>query len=81
MGAFEILVIILSIFLAIFLIVGIVIGVLLVKVSLQLKRITDKAEKTASSIETATSKFTQYTSAAAIGSILVKQLNRVKKRK
>jgi uncharacterized protein YoxC len=47
----QILVIILSITLGIFLLTGIILLVMLIRVTLQIKRVTDSAQRTAESIE------------------------------
>ena len=79
MNAFEILVIILSMTLAIFLIIAIVLVVLLVKVSLQIKRVTESAGRTASSIESAMQGVTNVASKAALGKLLSKGFKIIRK--
>lgn len=51
MNPAEVLVIILSIFLVIFLFIGIVLGILLVRVTMQIRKVTASAERTAENIE------------------------------
>jgi hypothetical protein len=80
MNAMEVLVIILSIFLALFLIVGIVLTLLLIKVTLQIRRVTTKAEKAASSFELITKRMSKATSGAAIGRIVLKGLKSLYKK-
>lgn len=46
-----VLVIILSVFLAVFLILGIVLAVLLIRVTMQIKSVTDSAKRTSDTIE------------------------------
>ena len=70
MNAMEILVIILSSFLAIFLITGIILVVLLIKVTLQIRRVTTKAENAANSIETMTQNVSNVATGAAISRFL-----------
>lgn len=81
MNATEILVIILSSFLAIFLIAGIVLSVLLIKVTLQIRRVTTKAEAAANSIETMTKNVSSAASKTAVTSLLLKGLKLATKRR
>lgn len=74
-----VLVIILSIFLAIFLVLGIVLLVLLIKVSLQIKKVTTSAEKTAFTIENLVASITRFSSPMLAGKILMKQAKKIKK--
>lgn len=68
----EILVIILSIFLALFLIVGIVLALLLIKVTLQIRKVTRKAEWAANSFESVTRTMSSATLGAAFGRVILK---------
>jgi len=74
MNAMEILVIILSVFLTVFLVVGIVLLLLLVKVTLQIRRVTAKAERAAGGFETIAKKVSSATSGAMIGRTVLKVL-------
>lgn len=76
-----VLVIILSIFLTVFLILGIVLLVLLIKVSLQIKKVTTSAEKTAFTIENLVSGITRFSSPMLVGKMLMKQAKKIKNRK
>lgn len=80
MSAFEILVVILSILLGVFLVVGITIGILLVKVTLQIKRVTATAERTAESVESFMANVSKTSSKAIIGGAVLRQLKKFKKR-
>lgn len=79
MNAMEILVIILSIFLAIFLIIAIVLGVLLIKLSLQIRRVADKAESTASQVQSFAANVTKFSSPMLIAKMVADQLKKVRK--
>lgn len=81
MNAAEILVIILSIFLAIFLLIGIVLGVLLIRVSLQIKKVTESAERTAQSIEKMATSAGQASSRLFLGGFAMKAVKKLVKRK
>ncbi|HEY1085471.1 MAG TPA: hypothetical protein VGE34_01965 [Candidatus Saccharimonadales bacterium] len=81
MNAFEILVIILSAALAIFLVIGIVIGILLIKVTLQIRRVTAKAEKAADNMESLTANISRVTSQAFLGKMLFGGLKKFSKKK
>ncbi|HEY0965104.1 MAG TPA: hypothetical protein VGE13_01345 [Candidatus Saccharimonadales bacterium] len=72
MNATEILVIILSIFLAVFLLMGIALTVLLIKVTLQIRRVTTKAENAANNIEAMTQNVSNVATGAAIGRFVLK---------
>lgn len=80
MNATEILVIILSIFLAIFLLVGIILTVLLIKVTLQIRRVTTKAETAANNIEAMTQNVSNVATGAAIGRFLLKSAKKVSRK-
>ncbi len=75
----EILVIILSIFLAIFLIVAIVLGILLIKLSVQIRRVADKAETTASHVQSFAANVTKFGSPMLIVKMVADQIKKVKK--
>lgn len=80
MNATEILVIILSIFLAIFLLVGIILTVLLIKVTLQIRRVTTKAETAADNFEAMTRNISNVATSAAVGRILLKGVKAVSRK-
>ncbi|OGL23502.1 hypothetical protein A2791_01520 [Candidatus Saccharibacteria bacterium RIFCSPHIGHO2_01_FULL_46_30] len=77
----QILVIILSVFLAIFLLLGIVLTILLIRVTQQIKTITESAQRTASGIEGVVSNFSRFSSPAFLIRLVSKQLKRTKKQK
>ncbi len=77
-----VLVVILSIFLALFLLLGIILVVLLIRVTLQIKAVTESAQRTASNIENMVSSTGKFVSPAALlGTIYgkAKKLKRTKK--
>tara|TARA_R100000655_G_scaffold16806_1_gene36262 strand:- start:529 stop:771 length:243 start_codon:yes stop_codon:yes gene_type:complete len=80
MEATEVLVIILSIFLAIFLIVGIALVALLIKVTLQIKKVTSAADKAVTNAEAFTANISKATSQAYLGRMLMKQLKKLTKK-
>lgn len=80
MNAFEILVIILSVFLGIFLIIGIVIGILLIKVTLQIRRVASTAERTASSVEGFMNNLSSASTGAFWSSMLMRQVKKFRKK-
>lgn len=73
-----VLVIILSIFLAIFLLLGIILTILLIRVSLQIKNVTESAQRTADSIENLVGGASRFSSPLLIGKMLVKRIKKVK---
>jgi uncharacterized protein YoxC len=75
----QILVIILSIFLAVFLLLGIVLTVLLIKVTRQIKSVTDSAERTAHNIEGVVANITRFTSPAFFMRMVTKHFKKGKK--
>lgn len=81
MTAPEILVIILSIFLAIFLVIAIVLGALLIKVTLQIKRVTQTAAKAAKNAEAFTANMSKVTSQFYIGKYVMDFLRKVSNEK
>lgn len=74
----QILVIILSIVLAIFLVLAIVLTIILIRLTQQIKKVTNSAQRTAEGVEKAVIGFTNVTSPVYIAKFLAKQL---KKRK
>ena len=75
----EILVVILSIFLALFLIIAIVLGVLLIKLSVQIRRVADRAESTASHMQTFAANVTKFSSPMLIAKLVAEQFKKGKK--
>lgn len=84
-NASEILVIILSVFLAIFLLLGIILLIYLIRLSAEIRRITESARRTVDNIEVAVAGATRFVSpafaAAAIHKYIKKFMNQVKKEK
>lgn len=81
MNAFEILVIILSVALATFLLISIILVALLVKVTLQIRKVTDGAQKAVDNIESLTGGVTRAASKAMLGRIFLKGFKKVIKKK
>jgi hypothetical protein len=77
----QILVIILAIFLAAFLLLGIILTVLLIKVTRQIKAVTDSARSTAEHIEYAVAKFGKVTSPVFLMQMIARHFKKSKKRK
>lgn len=75
----QVLVIILSIFLAIFLLLGIVLTVLLIRVTKQIKSVTDSAERTAHNIEGMVSNITRFASPTFFMRMVTKHFKKGKK--
>ncbi len=76
----QILVIILSIFLAIFLLLGIILTVLLIKVTLQIKSITESAQRTVSGLEGLIASANKFASPAILIKTIMGQVKKAKKR-
>lgn len=74
----QILVIILSVFLAIFLLLGIILAVMLIKLTKEIKQVTDSAKRTAGGIESIVSGVSRFTSPGFVLGLITK---RIKKRK
>ena len=77
----QILVVILAIFLAVFLLLGIILTVLLIKVTRQIKAVTDSAKSTAEHIERAVAGFSKVTSPVFLMQMVSKYFKKSKKRK
>lgn len=81
--AAEILVIILSVFLAIFLVVAIILGIYLIRLSAEIRRIAESAQKTVDHIESAVNGASRLISpmfvADLIGRYIKKFTNKAKK--
>lgn len=73
-----VLVIILSVFLAIFLLLGIILTILLIRVSIQIKNVTESAQRTADSIENIVGNASRFSSPMLIGRMFVKQIKKVR---
>lgn len=80
MEATEILVVILSIFLTIFLFVSIVLIGLLIKVTLQIKKVTSAADKAVTNAEAFTANISKVTSQAFLGKTIINQLKKLSKK-
>lgn len=76
-----ILVIILSVFLAIFLILGIVLAIYLIKITKQIKHITQAAEKTVDGLETAVSNISKLSSPLIFADVLRQYIKKFTKGK
>lgn len=76
-----VLVIILSVFLALFLLLGIILVVLLIRVTMQIRKVTESAERSAGTIEKMVSGFSKATSSAVVSKILFDQVKKFKKKK
>jgi uncharacterized protein involved in cysteine biosynthesis len=77
----QVLVIILSIFLAIFLLLAIILTAMLIKISHQIKTVTNSAQRTAEHIERAVSGFTKLTSPAILIKEVMKLVKKIKKQR
>lgn len=80
MTAMEILVIILSIFLALFLLAGIILAVLLIRITQQIKRVTNSAEKTADTLQSFASNVTKVGSPMLIAKMVADQVKKYHKK-
>ena len=78
--AAEILVIILSVFLAIFLLLGIILFIYLIRLSAEIKRVTESTRRTFDSIENAVSGFTRVTSPIFIAEFVGRYLKKFMKK-
>lgn len=79
MTAMEILVVILSVFLAIFLFIGIVLAALLIKVTRQIKRVTDSAERTVNDISGVVASVNKLATPAVLAKFIMKQVKKKRK--
>lgn len=77
MNAMEILVIILSTFLAVFLLIATVLALLLIRVTLQIRRVTAKAEQAANTMEHLTKNVSSVASKAFVGKMIMKAVKSV----
>lgn len=69
-GAAQVLVIVLAIMLAVFLLLSITLTVLLIKISRQIKSVTESAERTVHSVETAAGNMSKFSSPFMLMKIL-----------
>lgn len=76
-----VLVIILSVFLALFLVLGIVLIVLLIRVTLQIRKVTTSAEKTAMNIENLVSNASRIVSPMILGKTVINGLKKMRNSK
>lgn len=77
----QVLVIILSIFLAVFLLLGIVLIAMLIRVTRQIKAVTDSARSTAEHIEQAVAGMSKVTSPLFLVQLITKHFKKSKRRK
>jgi uncharacterized protein YoxC len=77
----QILVIILSIFLAVFLLLGIILVYLLIRVTKQIKNVTESAQRTVHGFERMVDGVNKVASPALVGKILFEQINKFRERK
>lgn len=77
----QILVIILSSFLALFLLLAIILVVLLIRVTQQIRSVTESAKRTAGSIESIVAGAQKFSSPALVMSMVAKQMKNMKKSK
>lgn len=75
----QVLVIILSIFLAIFLLLAIVLVAMLIKVTRQIKTVTNSAQRTVEHMESAVAGFSKFSSPMAIFGLVKKIINKRRK--
>lgn len=80
MDAAQILVIILSIFLAIFLLLGIILLFLLIRVTKQIKDVTESAQRTVHGFEKMVQGVNKVATPAVISKIIFEQFNKVRGR-
>ena len=76
----QVLVIILSIFLAIFLLLGIILTVMLIKVTKQIKSITESAGRTINGFEKIIDKASAFTSPVYLAKTIFDQVQKAKKK-
>lgn len=77
--AAEILVIILSIFLAIFLLLGIILSIYLIKLTKDIRQVTQSATRTVNNIESAVTGVAKLTSPLFVAEIIGRYINKFKK--
>lgn len=74
----QILVIILALFLAIFLLLAIILTALLIKVTKQIKEVTESAQRTVYGFEKMVTGISKITSPAILGKIIFEQINKAR---
>lgn len=79
--AAEILVIILSVFLALFLLLGIILTIYLIKLSRNIRHLTESARRTASTIESAVTGVSKLTSPLLIAKLVSRYMKSFRKSK
>ncbi len=77
----QILVIILSTFLALFLILGIILAIMLIRLTQQIKTVTDSAQRTVNDIEGIVSGVSKFSSPGLVMGLVVKHLKKLKSKK
>lgn len=77
----QILVIILSVFLALFLLLGIVLAIMLIRLTKQIKDVTDSAKRTATGVEGIVNGISRFTSPGLALGIVAKQLKKLKNKR
>lgn len=80
-GAMSILVVILSVFLAIFLLLSIALIIILIRLSRQIRSVTESAQKTAEGIERTVSGLSAFATPVAIAKIVKNVINISKTKK
>lgn len=78
--AAEILVIILSVFLAIFLVVAIILGIYLIRLSAEIRRIAESAQKTVDHIESAVGGATRIISPMFVADLIGRYIKKFTKK-
>lgn len=76
-----VLVIILSVFLALFLLLSVILAILLIRVTIQIKSVTDSAQRTAGTIEELLKNAKRFSGPALLVKEALKQAKKFKKRK
>lgn len=74
----QILVFMLSIALAIFLVLAIILTIMLIKLTVQIRAVTDSAQRTAESVEKTVTGFANITSPVYLARVLGKQIKKFK---
>ena len=75
----QVLVIILSIFLAIFLLLGIILTILLIKITRQIKSVTESAERTVNGLEGMVARASSFTSPVHLAKVIFGQVKKMQK--
>ena len=75
-SAAEILVIVLAVFLALFLVVGIILGIYLIRLSAEIRKVAEAAQKTVGNIEHAVSGVAKLVSPAFVAGLFAKAINK-----